>query len=156
MQYGMNENERDVFFVNILADEARRFFLTNARFQMTFSQIKQLILEEYNLNSRQIQVRRMLQSIRMDSFMVENQLSSSSAALAKMAEHINHLAPQCLLAFERTNIRSLTWVLQSLVSAGLFIRYERLMQEAYRGINSSLTFTLLFHCVNYIINLDFG
>ena len=67
IQYSLNENQRAALFINVLDYPARTFFLTNFRPGMSFLEIKAMMVKEYNSNSRQIQVRRALQSLRFDA-----------------------------------------------------------------------------------------
>ena len=94
MQYRLTGRRRVEFFVNILSGGARTFFLSNDRLGMSFYDIKHFMLEEYNFNAGQIQVRRILKSLRIDTFMQEHQIRSFATALTRMVDYINRLSPQ--------------------------------------------------------------
>ena len=99
MQHRLTGRQRAEFFVNSLFDEARTFSLSNFRVGMSFYDIKKFMLEEYNSNACQIQVRRILLSLRIDTFMREHQIRSSTTALTRMVDFINRLSSQCSPAF---------------------------------------------------------
>ena len=105
MQYRLTGRQGTEFVVKILSDDQRTFSLTNVRLGMSFYDIKRFMLEEYNSNARQIQVSRMLRSLRIDTFMQEHQIRSTDAALKRMVDYINRLLPQCPTAFRDNDHR---------------------------------------------------
>lgn len=99
MQHQLTRQQRAEFFVNVLSEEARTFFLLTVRKGMTFDDICEFMLKEYNSKARQLQVRRSIQPLLMDPFMVENQIASPSVAHTKMVDDVNRLTPQCHPSF---------------------------------------------------------
>lgn len=55
-QHNPTLNQKAYFFVNVLAHPARPFFFNHARDDMSFDEMAQLIIDEYNSNSRQLRV----------------------------------------------------------------------------------------------------
>jgi len=72
------------------------------------------MIAEYNSNSRQIQVRRMLDTMRIDAFMAEKGLTSEQAALTDMISTIDSMVPQCPPAF-RSDANKISFLRQAII-----------------------------------------
>ena len=66
---------------------------------MSFEQMAQTMLHEYNSDSRQMQVKDRLETLRLKSYMNENGISDVSEGLSKLVEHIEEFSPQCHVDF---------------------------------------------------------
>ena len=94
-QHKLTPKQKADFFVNVLADPARTFFFNNARDDMTFEQMADMMVKEYNSDARQLQVQGMLETLRLDKYMAEHDISSHSEGLTKLVDVIERLTPQC-------------------------------------------------------------
>ncbi len=83
IQYCLISQQRENFFVNILANEARTIFLSNVGHVMLFKEIENVMLKEYSSNSSQLQVQWLSQTMHIDTFMAENEIGNPSDALKK-------------------------------------------------------------------------
>jgi len=101
-------------FALALEDPAKDFFLSTVQPGMSFEDISELMLAEYNSNSRQIQVRRMLDTMRIDTFMAEKGITSEQAALTDMISTIDSMVPQCPPAF-RADANKISFLRQAII-----------------------------------------
>jgi len=101
-------------FALALEDPAKDFFLSTVQPGMSFEDISKLMLAEYNSNSRQIQVRRMLDTMRIDTYMAEKELTSEQAALTDMITTIDSMVPQCPPAF-RSDANKISFLRQAII-----------------------------------------
>jgi len=97
-----------------LEDPAKDFFLSTVQPGMSFEDISAFMIAEYNSNSRQIQVRRMLDTMRIDTFMAEKGITSEQAALTDMISTIDSMVPQCPPAF-RSDANKISFLRQALI-----------------------------------------
>ena len=97
--YDLDEAAMGKNFSSCLSDPARSFFLSNVKHGMTFSEIEYFMIAKYNSNSRQLQVRRKLEALKISSITAEKAISSKHHALTDAINTIDTLVPQCLPAF---------------------------------------------------------
>ncbi len=81
------------YFSVCLSDPAREFVLVNVKPGMTFEEIEELIVSEYNSTSRQLQVRRKLESLRIPSIIAEEGFTSKEVVLTEAINAIESLEP---------------------------------------------------------------
>lgn len=93
IQYRLSPVQRADFFIIVLVGDARTFFLTNVSIVMNLQEIRKFMLDEHNSNSRQIQLRRILQSLSIFTFMPGKNISSPAIALSSTVVYINRLSP---------------------------------------------------------------
>ncbi len=95
-------------FSSCLSDPARSFFLSNVKHEMTFSEIEEFMIAEYNSNSRQIQVRKKLEAPDISSIMAEKGISFKHHALTDAINKIDILVSQCFPIFRAEDQRSVS------------------------------------------------
>ena len=66
---------------------------------MEFDEMASLTIREYNSDACQLQVRGRLETLRLRSYMHENNLTDVSEGLSKLVEQIDDLSPQCRPSF---------------------------------------------------------
>lgn len=81
---------------------------------MSYEDISKFLLAQYNSNSRQIQVRRMLDTMRINTFMSEKGITSEQEALTTMISSIDFMVPQCPPAF-RANANKIRFLRQAII-----------------------------------------
>ena len=62
---------------------------------MSFEKMAKIMVDEYNSDSRQLQVQGMLETLRSERYMAEKEISSHSDGLTKIISLIERLTPQC-------------------------------------------------------------
>ena len=82
-------------FASALGDPARSWFLGSKWMGMKFKDVEKLMVGKYNSPSRQIQVQRMLEGLRLKAIMSEKGYPSPQEALTHCIETIDTLVPQC-------------------------------------------------------------
>lgn len=99
MLYNLDDASMAKNFDSALKDPARAFFLSNVKPVMSFEDIDQFMSAEFNSNSRQVQVRRLLAGLRIEAVKEEKNLSSRQEALTDVIQFIDKLVTQCPPAF---------------------------------------------------------
>ena len=94
-QHRLSARQKADFFINVLSGPARTFFFNNARDDMSFEEMAQMMVMEYNSDSRQLQVQGMLETLRLEKHMSEHEVSSPSEGLTQIIDLIERLTPQC-------------------------------------------------------------
>lgn len=95
MMYKLDDAAMATNFTSSLVDPARTFFLDNIKTGMSFNDIEAMMLDECNSNSRQIHVRRKLESLRIDKLRIDRSLATEVEALTTLVNEIDTLVPQC-------------------------------------------------------------
>lgn len=62
---------------------------------MTFAQLAQVMISEYNSNARRLGVQSQLETLTNEAYMTENEIADYVVGLAKVVDHISILTPQC-------------------------------------------------------------
>jgi len=93
--YQMDDVSMATNFAVALREPAKDFFLSTVQDGMSFEDISAFMLAEYNSNSRQIQVRRMLDTMRIGTFKTEKGLTTDQDTLTAMISTIDSMVPQC-------------------------------------------------------------
>ena len=93
-QYKLSENQKSDILVHAFDGAARAFFLNKTADSMTYDEKKKIMLKEYDNDARQVQVKGKLDSIRLKSFMIENEISDQAEGLTNLVEKIEKLSPQ--------------------------------------------------------------
>lgn len=83
------------YFVNIFSGLARTLCLNNASEEVFSDDVKKRMFNEYKSNSCHLQVYSMLEVMRMESLMSENEITSYSDGLTKSVNVFQKLSPQC-------------------------------------------------------------
>jgi len=78
-------------FAVALKEPAKDFFLSTVQDGMSFEHISTFMLAEYNSNSRQIQVRRMLDTMRIGTFKTEKGHTTDQDTLTAMISTIDSM-----------------------------------------------------------------
>ena len=112
--YELDQRAMTTNFSSALKDTAREFFTANIKTGMTFGDVEKLMKAEYNSTSRQLQVRRKLESLRITSIMQDNGYPSEEKALKFAINTINSLVPQCPPAF-RSERNKFSFLRQSVI-----------------------------------------
>jgi len=99
--YKLDDASMATNFGIALKDRAKTFFISTVQPGMSFEDISKFMLAEYNSNSRQIQIRRMLDTMRIGTFKTEKGLTSDEEALREMISTIDSMVPQCPPAFRQ-------------------------------------------------------
>ena len=94
-QHRLSTTQKADYFVNLLDGPARTFFFNNARDDMQFEEMAEMMTKEFNSNARQIQVYGILSKLRINSIMTEHELTSFTVGLTKIVSMIEEMAPQC-------------------------------------------------------------
>ena len=94
-QHRLSPSQKADYFVNILDGPARTIFFNNAQDDMSFEQMAEMMVAEFNSNARQIQVYGILSTLRISSMMAEHELTSFTEGLTKVVSTIEEMAPQC-------------------------------------------------------------
>ncbi len=94
-QYHLSDGLMVDYFIYALGGPAETFFLNNRNDEMTYKEIKKLLLKEYNSDARQIQVKGKLDVIRLSNVMTEYCIKDLSTGLRKLVSLIEDLVPQC-------------------------------------------------------------
>ena len=98
-QHRLSPSQKADCFVNILDGPARTFFFNKAQDDMSFEQMAEMMVAEFNSNARQIQVYGILSTLTISSMMAEHELTSFTEGLTKVVSTIEEMAPQCLPHF---------------------------------------------------------
>ena len=118
-QHRFTEKQKSVFFVNVLVDPARTFFFNDAQDDMSFDEIARIMIREYNSDARQLSLQGMLETLRLEKYISEHNISNHSVGLTKVFELIDRLMPQCQPQFRsdpnkinylRNAVIGLNWV----------------------------------------------
>ena len=94
-QHRLTQSQKADYFVNILDGPARTFFFNNSSESMPFEEMAEMMIGEFNSNSRQLQVYGRLTTLRIERVITENELNSFSEALTKIVTIIEMMTPQC-------------------------------------------------------------
>ena len=94
-QFRLNAGQKADLFINVLAGLARTFFYNNARDYMGFDEMAAMISGEYNRDSRQLQVRGLLETLLLDNQMYEHGVSSPSGGLTHIIDLLELFTLQC-------------------------------------------------------------
>ena len=98
-QQSLNPAEMSLFFVNALADPARRFFLTHCSKSMPYDQMISVMRRHYNSETRKLQLQSKMEGLDLGSFMQKNQIADYAQALVQMVDHMNSPALQLPAGF---------------------------------------------------------
>lgn len=110
----LDESVMATNFTSCLRDPARAFFLSKVYEGQSFNEIEDFMLAEYNSRSRQIQIRKKLESIQLKSIMAERNIQTEQDALNEIIKLINTLVPQCPPAF-RSDENKINFLRQAVV-----------------------------------------
>lgn len=94
-QYKLTRQQKADYFVNILDGPAQTFFFNNVDDNMPFESMAKLMMNEYNSDARQQQVKGKLDTLCLHSYMAEHEITSTTEGLSSMANFIEDLLPQC-------------------------------------------------------------
>ena len=94
-QHRLSRAQLADYFVNVLEGPARTFFFNNARNDMSFDDMAEMMVKEYNSDARQLQVQGTLEILRLDKYMTEHEITDVSDGLTKIVNLIENLTPQC-------------------------------------------------------------
>ena len=83
-----------LFFINALADPARKFFLSNCSPSMPFKEIVSRMHPHYNSETRKLQLQSEMDSLDLGEFMKKRSMTDVSESLIKIYDNINALASQ--------------------------------------------------------------
>lgn len=100
-QYMLTERQRSEFFIHAFEGSARRFSLEKTSPTVPFGTMDDIMIAEYDSDARKIYVKATLELVRLRSFMRENGTQDVTDGLTKLVEHINELAPQCPMRFQK-------------------------------------------------------
>ncbi len=98
-QHRLTPNQAAEYFVNSLDGPARTFLLSHFAPGMSYVQVADMMRKEYDSDSRQLQVQSRLEGLKLDSFMLEETISTTSTGLNKLEDLIERLTPQCPVGF---------------------------------------------------------
>lgn len=82
-QHRLSARQKAEFFINVLSSPARTFFFNNARNDMTFEEMANMMVREYNSDARQLHVQEMLETLRLDKHMSETTYQITQRASLK-------------------------------------------------------------------------
>lgn len=94
-QYNLNPGQMADLFVYTLDGPARTFVVNNVPHRETFHGIKSLLISKYNSNARQLQVKGILDTLRLKTVMAQRELTSATEELSSIDAKMEDLAPQC-------------------------------------------------------------
>lgn len=92
-------NQIAEFFVKSLAGSSGTFILDSYRPGMSYTVVACMIRAEYDNDSRQLHVQSQLEGLKLELFIAERSLSTSSEMLKKIVDLIERLTPQCSVEF---------------------------------------------------------
>lgn len=93
-QIRLTSQQKTDFFINIFEGAARDFFFENCRDDMSFSQLAEVMVREYDSDARRLAIQSELEILTMEKFMRDREITDDATGLAKIVEHINVLTPQ--------------------------------------------------------------
>ena len=108
-QLRFNPRDRAEFFICIFSGPARNFFFENINPRMTYEQMRNVMINEYDSDARRLQVQSELENLRLADLMAEKSITDQSAGLTELVDKINSMVPQCPPEFrsEQNKIRFL-------------------------------------------------
>lgn len=77
-QHKLSRRQKADFFSIVFEGAARTFFFNNAREDMAFEELVDLMVKEYNSDARQLQVQRRLENLRLETFMADDGITDWS------------------------------------------------------------------------------
>ena len=144
--YELDDQAMATNFSAALRGPARAFHLSNIKKGMPFSDTERFMSAEYNSSSRQIQVRRNLDALRINGIMNEKGLCSEEDALKEIINRIETLVPQCPPAF-RNDENKISFLRHPVIRQPWARNaVAKVEAETSHGFNSQLTFTQPSHC----------
>lgn len=134
-QLQLSDTRKVLFFVNILKESTMTLSLKNITDKMNLSQIKFLMLHEFDSADRQKEAQRRLHRLRLQSFMTESDITDDSIGLSNIFAYIYNLSlsPKCLKMFRHED--SKLKILSSPV-----VSYESSKIPRYNGITGNHTY----------------
>ena len=114
-QHKLSRTQLAEYFVNILDGPARTFFFNNAQEGMSFEDMGNMMLREYNSDARQLHVQGILEGLRLKKLMEENGITNISEALTKIINLIEELTPQCQPQF-RSDANKISYLRKAVLS----------------------------------------
>lgn len=96
-------------FINIIDGAERLFFINNLSPNASFLKMKRIVMDVYDSNPRQIQVKGKLDLIRLIRLISEEEISAYTKGLTKLVQIIEQLAPKCHTDF-RTDSHKNQWL----------------------------------------------
>lgn len=121
--YALTDADKTKFFINAFESPARDWFFENATNSMNYEELCKMVVEHYDSDARQLSVQAQLETMTLDSFMLQNEITDLTTGLDKIVEHIEILTPQCPFAFRnepnklrflRSAVKNQSWALQSI------------------------------------------
>ena len=104
-QHKLTHSQKADYFVNVLDGPARTFFFNNARNDMTFADMANMMLREYNSDARQLHVQGRLEGLRWQEFMLEHDITNPSDGLTNIINVIEELTPHCQPQFRSDSLK---------------------------------------------------
>ena len=94
-QIELSPQQMSDFFIHALSKPALTFFLNSGGKGKSYDEIKQMMLNEYNSDSRQAQTKRRLDMLRLRNVMIELGITDLSAGLAATIQRVENWTTQC-------------------------------------------------------------
>lgn len=139
LQHTLGNAQKEDFFVHILDGLARKFCFENSSENRNHSEIVRVMVQEYVSDASHLQVKGMLKTLRLRTFMNDQNISDVSDGFTRIVTHINELVPRCPPNF-RSNAHKIGFLRKAMKQFQEWSRVtiENIMSQKYT-LNDFLT-----------------
>lgn len=94
-QLQLTPKQKADYFINAFAGSAREFFFENCNMSMTYRQLVDVMLTEYDSDARQLEAQAEVESLSLETLMEQEEITNLNIGLDHLITKINTLTPQC-------------------------------------------------------------